>query len=147
MFGAVAMVLVLSTGAAWAAARITVTREENKPQTLEVKAGEEVRWVKLRSSSACSTSIAPRTSANPRASARGRTRRVDRGSLEFLGAVGTVTGSKFLLEAGEWRVLVDCGLYQSVKALRQRNWEPPPVRAGSIDAIVLTHAHIDHADT
>ena len=64
--------------------------------------------------------------------------------LEFLGAAGTVTGSKFLLEAGGRRVLVDCGLYQGLKALRLRNWEPLPVDAASIEHVVLTHAHIDH---
>lgn len=65
-------------------------------------------------------------------------------TLEFLGATGTVTGSKFLLEAARRRVLVDCGLYQGLRALRQRNWEPLPVHASSIDTVVLTHAHIDH---
>jgi metallo-beta-lactamase family protein len=66
-------------------------------------------------------------------------------TLEFLGATGTVTGSKFLLEVAEHSTLVDCGLYQGAKELRLRNWEPLPVAAGSIDDVVLTHAHIDHA--
>ncbi len=65
-------------------------------------------------------------------------------SIHFLGAAGTVTGSKFLLEHEGKRVLVDCGLFQGKKELRQRNWEPLPVPATSLDAIVLTHAHIDH---
>jgi metallo-beta-lactamase family protein len=65
--------------------------------------------------------------------------------LSFLGAAGTVTGSKTLLEAGGTRVLVDCGLYQGVKALRLRNWKPLPVEPASIDAVLLTHAHIDHS--
>jgi metallo-beta-lactamase family protein len=66
-------------------------------------------------------------------------------SLEFLGAAGTVTGSKFLLETEGLRVLVDCGLYQGLKELRLRNWEPLPVEPGSIAHVVLTHAHIDHS--
>lgn len=65
--------------------------------------------------------------------------------LTFLGAAGTVTGSKTLVEAGGARVLVDCGLYQGVKQLRLRNWKPLPVEPASIDAVVLTHAHVDHS--
>jgi len=65
--------------------------------------------------------------------------------LTFLGATGTVTGSKYLLEADGHRVLIDCGLYQGVKQLRLRNWEALPVDPGSIDAVLLTHAHIDHS--
>jgi metallo-beta-lactamase family protein len=65
-------------------------------------------------------------------------------SIHFLGAAGTVTGSKFLLEHDGRRVLVDCGLFQGRKQLRQLNWEPLPVPVSSLDAIVLTHAHIDH---
>lgn len=65
-------------------------------------------------------------------------------SIQFLGAAGTVTGSKFLLEHENRRVLVDCGLFQGKKELRQLNWEPLPVPVMSLDAIVLTHAHIDH---
>src|ERR1051326_6993299 len=64
--------------------------------------------------------------------------------LPFLGAPQTVTGSKFLLEAGNRRVLIDCGLFQGLKQLRLRNWEAPPVDPASLDTIVLTHAHIDH---
>jgi metallo-beta-lactamase family protein len=55
-----------------------------------------------------------------------------------------VTGSKYLLEAGGARVLVDCGLFQGLKELRERNWAPTPFDAGSLDAVVLTHAHLDH---
>ncbi len=65
--------------------------------------------------------------------------------LQFLGATDTVTGSKYLLESGVSRVLVDCGLFQGYKPLRLRNWSPLPVPADSIDAVVLTHAHIDHS--
>lgn len=65
--------------------------------------------------------------------------------LSFLGAAGTVTGSKYLLHTGQSRVLVDCGLFQGLKALRARNWGPPPVEPRELDAVVLTHAHIDHS--
>jgi metallo-beta-lactamase family protein len=65
--------------------------------------------------------------------------------ITFLGATGTVTGSKYLLTVGARRVLVDCGLFQGYKQLRLRNWEPPPVDPRDVDAIVLTHAHIDHS--
>lgn len=65
-------------------------------------------------------------------------------TLTFLGAAGTVTGSRFLLEHDDKRVLVDCGLFQGRKEHRLRNWEDLPVPARSLDAIVLTHAHIDH---
>ena len=65
-------------------------------------------------------------------------------ALTFLGGTGTVTGSRFLVEVGGSRVLVDCGLYQGVKELRQHNWAPFPVPAASIDAVLLTHAHVDH---
>ncbi len=64
--------------------------------------------------------------------------------LTFLGAAGTVTGSKYLLEGGGKRILVDCGLFQGLKELRLRNWEAPPVDPRSLDAVVLTHAHLDH---
>lgn len=65
-------------------------------------------------------------------------------ALSFLGGVGTVTGSRYLIESGEARILVDCGLFQGFKNLREKNWEPLPVRARDIDAVVLTHAHLDH---
>lgn len=64
--------------------------------------------------------------------------------LSFLGATGTVTGSKYLLEIGAKRLLIDCGLFQGWKQLRLRNWAPLPVDPASIDAVILTHAHLDH---
>lgn len=66
-------------------------------------------------------------------------------TLQFLGGAGTVTGSKYLVTSGRTRVLVDCGLFQGFKHLRLRNWAPLPVAPSSIDAVVLTHAHIDHS--
>jgi metallo-beta-lactamase family protein len=65
-------------------------------------------------------------------------------TLTSLGAAGTVTGSKHLLELEGRRILVDCGLFQGVKNLRELNWEPLPVEASSLDAVILTHAHLDH---
>lgn len=65
--------------------------------------------------------------------------------VRFLGAAGTVTGSKFLVEAGGARILVDCGMYQGLKQLRLRNWARLPFDPSSLDAVVLTHAHIDHS--
>ena len=65
--------------------------------------------------------------------------------LTFLGATDTVTGSRYLVEHGGKRLLVDCGLFQGPKKLRERNWLPLPYAAASIDAVVLTHAHIDHS--
>lgn len=65
--------------------------------------------------------------------------------LTFLGAAGTVTGSKYLLEAGGRRLLIDCGLFQGYKQLRLQNWAPLPVDPAGIDAVLLTHAHIDHS--
>lgn len=64
--------------------------------------------------------------------------------LESLGAAQTVTGSKHLLLTPEFNLLVDCGLFQGLKALRLKNWEPFPVKAGSVNAMILTHAHLDH---
>lgn len=64
--------------------------------------------------------------------------------ITFLGAVGAVTGSKYLVEAGGKRLLVDCGLFQGPKELRQKNWDKFPIAPASVDWIVLTHAHIDH---
>ncbi len=66
-------------------------------------------------------------------------------SIRFLGAAGTVTGSRYLVEAAGRRVLVDAGLFQGMKEFRLRNWAPFPVPPDSIDAVVLTHAHIDHS--
>jgi metallo-beta-lactamase family protein len=65
--------------------------------------------------------------------------------LSFFGAADTVTGSRYLLETGGRRVLVDCGLFQGYKKLRQRNWSPFPVAPSSINAVLLTHAHLDHS--
>jgi metallo-beta-lactamase family protein len=65
--------------------------------------------------------------------------------LTFLGANATVTGSRYLIEAGHARLLVDCGLFQGYKQLRLRNWHPFPVSPESIDAVILTHAHLDHS--
>ncbi|MGH9387275.1 MAG: MBL fold metallo-hydrolase RNA specificity domain-containing protein [Vicinamibacterales bacterium] len=66
-------------------------------------------------------------------------------SLTFLGAARTVTGSKHLLEVDGHRILFDCGMFQGLKELRQRNWLPLPVPPDSIETVVLTHAHIDHS--
>ena len=65
-------------------------------------------------------------------------------SLTFWGAAGTVTGSKYLIESDRARVLIDCGLFQGGRELRERNWQEPPFDATSLDAVLLTHAHIDH---
>ena len=65
-------------------------------------------------------------------------------TLTFLGGAGTVTGSKTLVETDEARALVDCGLFQGERDLRRRNWQPLPVAASDIHAVVLTHAHLDH---
>jgi len=65
--------------------------------------------------------------------------------LRFLGGTGTVTGSRYLLSDDNHRMLVDCGMYQGVKTLRRRNWAKFPVDPSTIDAVVLTHAHIDHS--
>lgn len=65
-------------------------------------------------------------------------------SLTFFGAARTVTGSKYLLDTGEARILIDAGLFQGLKELRLRNWQDLPFPAGSLDAVVLTHAHLDH---
>ena len=65
--------------------------------------------------------------------------------LGFLGAAGTVTGSRYLIEHAGRRILVDCGLFQGYKNLRLMNWEPLSVDPQSIDAVVLTHAHLDHS--
>src|ERR1700722_13060081 len=64
--------------------------------------------------------------------------------LTFLGAAGTVTGSKYLVEANGKRLLVDCGLFQGGKELRQRNWATLPQNPSTFDWVVLTHAHLDH---
>jgi metallo-beta-lactamase family protein len=64
--------------------------------------------------------------------------------IQFLGATGTVTGSKYQLRAGSATVLVDCGLFQGYKELRLRNWAELPLAAAELDAVLLTHAHLDH---
>src|SRR5262245_41482813 len=66
-------------------------------------------------------------------------------SLSFHGAAGTVTGSRFLLEVGGARVLIDCGLFQGPSELRDRNWADPGFSPAQLDAVLLTHAHIDHS--
>lgn len=65
-------------------------------------------------------------------------------TLTFWGAAGTVTGSKYLIETNQRRVLVDCGLFQGPRVMRERNWAAAPFPAASVDAVLLTHAHIDH---
>ncbi|AAP85978.1 Metallo-beta-lactamase domain-containing protein (plasmid) [Cupriavidus necator H16] len=65
--------------------------------------------------------------------------------LQFLGATDTVTGSRYVLDTGRDRVMVDCGLFQGYKTLRLRNWDPLPVDPASLDGVVLTHAHLDHS--
>ncbi len=65
--------------------------------------------------------------------------------LTFLGAAGTVTGSKYLLEDDNRKILIDCGLFQGRKELREMNWHKPPFNPADIDAVLLTHAHIDHS--
>lgn len=64
--------------------------------------------------------------------------------LTFLGATGTVTGSRFLVESGGTRALVDAGLYQGIAELRRRNWAPVETSAADLDAVVVSHAHLDH---
>lgn len=65
-------------------------------------------------------------------------------TITFWGGVGSVTGSKYLLEHNGRKVLVDCGLFQGEKELRERNWADPPFDPASIDAVIITHAHVDH---
>jgi metallo-beta-lactamase family protein len=65
--------------------------------------------------------------------------------LRFLGGTGTVTGSKYLVSANGRRILLDCGLFQGFRELRQRNWSKPPFEASGVEAVVLSHAHIDHS--
>ena len=65
--------------------------------------------------------------------------------IAFLGATETVTGSRFLITSDKSKILVDCGMFQGVKSDRLKNWDPFPVEPESIDAIVLSHAHLDHS--
>ena len=65
-------------------------------------------------------------------------------NIHFLGAAGTVTGSKYLVDTGERKILIDCGLFQGLKELRLKNWEYPPIDVSEIDAVLLTHGHMDH---
>jgi metallo-beta-lactamase family protein len=64
--------------------------------------------------------------------------------IKFIGAAGTVTGSKTLVESNGIRILIDCGLFQGIKPLRELNWEPLPILASTIDFVLLTHGHLDH---
>lgn len=65
-------------------------------------------------------------------------------TLSFWGAAGTVTGSKYLIESDRASVLIDCGLFQGQRELRERNWQEPPFDVARVDAVIITHAHIDH---
>ena len=65
-------------------------------------------------------------------------------SIAFHGAAGTVTGSRNLVTADDTRVLIDCGMFQGVRELRELNWLPAPFPPNSPDAVLLTHAHVDH---
>ena len=68
------------------------------------------------------------------------------GRITFIGAAGVVTGSKHLLETDSGaRVLLDCGLFQGLPQLTERNWSPPPVDPKTLDAVILSHAHLDHS--
>ena len=66
-------------------------------------------------------------------------------TITFLGGTGTVTGSKYLVQHADQKLLVDCGLFQGYKQLRLRNWSPLHVAPKEINAVVLTHAHLDHS--
>ncbi len=65
--------------------------------------------------------------------------------VKFLGGAGTVTGSKYLLEIDDYNLLIDCGLFQGPREIRTRNWDDFPIDPSTIDAVVLTHAHLDHS--
>ena len=64
--------------------------------------------------------------------------------IHFLGGVGTVTGSKFLIDLQEKKILIDCGVFQGLKELREQNWQELPFNASLIDVVLLTHGHFDH---
>ena len=84
------------------------------------------------------------TTTTDRPARRPRTRPDGPTAMTFLGGAGTVTGSKTLLAHGTHRLLVDCGLFQGTRDLRRQNWAPLPVPASGIEAVVLSHAHLDH---
>jgi len=65
-------------------------------------------------------------------------------TLRFLGAASTVTGSKHLLDSGLGKLMVDCGLFQGPRELRDRNWQKLPIEVPTVSAVVLSHAHVDH---
>ena len=65
-------------------------------------------------------------------------------TISFLGATDTVTGSRALISSRQSKILVDCGLFQGIKSVQRKNWDPIPIEANQIDAVVLTHAHLDH---
>lgn len=65
--------------------------------------------------------------------------------IQFIGATGTVTGSKYLVSYDRYKILIDCGLFQGIKNVRRRNWSELPFNTATLDAVVLTHAHIDHS--
>jgi metallo-beta-lactamase family protein len=65
-------------------------------------------------------------------------------NIQFLGASGTVTGSKYLITSSKYKLLVDCGIFQGDRNWRDKNWEAPPVNLNEINAVLVTHAHIDH---
>ena len=65
-------------------------------------------------------------------------------NVQFLGAAGTVTGSKFYVDTPELKIMVDCGMFQGIKALRELNWHPLPIDVQGIDIVILTHGHLDH---
>ena len=65
-------------------------------------------------------------------------------TIHFLGAAGTVTGSKYLIKGLGKNILIDCGLFQGLKELRLQNWDYPPVNISEIDVVLLSHGHLDH---
>ena len=84
------------------------------------------------------------TTTTARPARPARTRSEGPTAMTFLGGAGTVTGSKTLLAHGGHRLLVDCGLFQGTRELRRQNWDPLPVPASTVEAVVLSHAHLDH---
>src|SRR5437867_4206825 len=137
---------------------MTFSRHWPMPQRCATKCQNRERWRPDRSSSLkddendnssraarLMNSMAP---LDPVATARGSDttsatiRRMP--TLSFWGAAGSVTGSKYLIESDRARVLVDCGLFQGPHELRDRNWQEPPFNAAAVNAVLITHAHIDH---